>query len=98
MILLDYIANKGARIPRETNSSPELWEQLRNAADDVGAGEIFPPATQTPGLDDDIPFLEQGVPSVALIDFSYRYADTVDDPIDKLDPAVLDAVGETVAQ
>jgi glutaminyl-peptide cyclotransferase len=98
MILLDYIANEGARIRREGNSNAALWDQLRDAADEVGASEIFPPGTQTPVLDDDIPFLEQGVPSIDLIDFSYRYADTVDDTVDKLDPAVLDAVGETVAQ
>src|SRR5215210_84919 len=33
MILLDYIANNGARIPRETNSSPPLWAELQHAAD-----------------------------------------------------------------
>src|SRR5688572_59299 len=27
MILLDYIANKGGRIPREENSDPALWEE-----------------------------------------------------------------------
>jgi glutaminyl-peptide cyclotransferase len=98
MILLDYIANKGARIPRETNSSATLWAELRKAADEVGAGEIFPDATQEPILDDDIPFLEQGVPSIDLIDFSYPYADSIEDTVDKLDPQVLDQVGETVAQ
>jgi hypothetical protein len=64
----------------------------------VGAEEIFPDATQEPILDDDIPFLEQGVPSIDLIDFSYPYADGVEDTVDKLDPEVLDQVGETVAQ
>lgn len=98
MILLDYIANKGARIPREGNSTPALWEQLRRAAQQVGAEEIFPAGTQGPVLDDQIPFLEQAVPSIDLIDFSYPYADTVQDTPDKLDPAVFDGVGETVAQ
>jgi glutaminyl-peptide cyclotransferase len=98
MILLDYIANKNARIPRETNSAPELWGQLRDAAAEVGAEDVFPDTTQQPVLDDHIPFLEQGVPSIDLIDFSYRYADTVEDTPDKLDEAVLDQVGETVAQ
>ena len=54
--------------------------------------------SQEPVLDDHIPFLEQGIPSVDLIDFSYPYADTVDDTPDKLDEAVLDKVGETVSQ
>jgi Zn-dependent M28 family amino/carboxypeptidase len=49
-------------------------------------------------LDDHIPFLEQGVPAIDLIDFSYQYADTVKDTPDKLDVGVFDRVGETVAQ
>ena len=49
-------------------------------------------------IDDHIPFLEQAIPSIDLIDFSYPYADTVQDTVDKLDPAVLDKVGETVAR
>jgi glutaminyl-peptide cyclotransferase len=98
VILLDYIANRGARIPREGNSSPALWAQLREAARQVGTEDVFPPGAQGPVLDDDIPFLEEGVPAIDLIDFSYRYADTVQDTPDKLDPAVFDEVGETVAQ
>lgn len=98
MILLDYIANRGARIPRETNSSVPLWAELRKAAGEVGTEDVFPDGTQEPVLDDHIPFLEQGIPSVDLIDFSYPYADTVDDTPDKLDEAVLDKVGETVSQ
>jgi glutaminyl-peptide cyclotransferase len=98
MILLDYIANQRLRIPRETNSSPQLWDQLRESAAAVGADDVFPAGTQEPVLDDHIPFLEQGVPSIDLIDFSYAYADTPEDTVDKLDPALLDKVGETVAQ
>ena len=98
MILLDYIANRGARIPRETNSSVPLWAELRDAAGEVGTEDVFPEGTQEPILDDHIPFLEQGVPSIDLIDFSYPYADTNQDTPDKLDEAVLDKVGETVAQ
>ena len=33
-----------------------------------------------------------------LIDFSYRYRDTLQDTVDKLDVASLDAVGETVVE
>src|SRR3954449_12932172 len=98
MVLLDYIANKDARIPRETNSSAPLWAELRDAAADVGAEDVFPEGTQPPVLDDDIPFLEQGIRSIDLIDFSYPYADTVEDTPDKLDQGVLEEVGETVAQ
>jgi len=98
MILLDYIANRGARIPRETNSNPELWAQLRRAAQQVGAEGTFPDGTQTPIIDDHIPFLEQRIPSIDLIDWSYPYKNGVEDTLDKLDPEALDRVGETVAQ
>ncbi|HET8861965.1 MAG TPA: M28 family metallopeptidase [Solirubrobacterales bacterium] len=98
MILLDYIANRGAQIRREANSNIALWEKLREAAAEVGAADVFPPGVQGGVIDDHYPFLEQGVPSIDLIDFGYPYADTVEDTVDKLDPAVLDKVGESVAQ
>jgi glutaminyl-peptide cyclotransferase len=98
MILLDYIANRGAHFPRETNSGPALWAQLRHAAEQGGTGGLFPDRTQTPIIDDHIPFLEAAVPSIDLIDWSYPYKNGTQDTLDKLDPAVLDEVGETVAQ
>jgi glutaminyl-peptide cyclotransferase len=98
MILLDYVANSGATFKREANSNELLWAQLREAAFEVGTEGIFPPGVQGGIIDDHVPFLEQGVPAIDLIDFSYPYADTVEDTVDKLDSAVLDAVGETVAQ
>ena len=73
MILLDYIANRGAQIPRETNSIPALWEQLREAARRGRRPRTSSrPTTQTPVIDDHIPFLEQAVPSIDLIDCPTR--------------------------
>jgi hypothetical protein len=96
MVLLDYIANKGLRLPREGSSDGALWERVRAAARRAGVGAVFPAAIQTTVYDDHTPFLRAGIPAVDLIDFSYRYADTVRDTIDKLSMASLDAVGETV--
>jgi glutaminyl-peptide cyclotransferase len=99
VIVLDYIAHRGASFPREGNSSEELWARLREAAEQIGTAALFPPGTGSPPvLDDHIPFLDQEVPSIDVIDFSYRYADTVKDTPNKLDRAVLDQVGETVGQ
>jgi glutaminyl-peptide cyclotransferase len=98
VILLDYVANEGLRIPREANSDPALWERLRGAAARVGAGEVFPAEEEGGVIDDHVPFLAAGIPAIDLIDFSYRYADTVEDTPDKLSEADLDAVGETVAE
>jgi hypothetical protein len=96
MVLLDYIANTGLRLPREGSSDPKLWARVRAAARSVGVGAVFPPAKQTAIYDDHTPFLRAGIPAVDLIDFSYRYADGLQDTIDKLSLASLDAVGETV--
>ena len=99
LILLDYVANADLRIPREANSDPALWKRLRDAAAAVGAEDFFP--AEGDGryaiIDDHIPFVRAGVPSIDLIDFDYEYADTPEDTPDKLDPEALDAVGETVA-
>jgi glutaminyl-peptide cyclotransferase len=95
MVLLDYIANRGLRLPREGSSNPALWARVRAAAGAVGVGRVFPARDQTTIYDDHTPFLHAGIPAVDLIDFSYRYADTVHDTIDKLSAASLDAVGET---
>jgi Peptidase family M28 len=96
MVLLDYIANKGVRLPREGSSDKALWSRVRAAAHSVGVGAVFPPTTQVRIYDDHTPFLRAGIPAVDLIDFSYRYADGLQDTIDKLSVTSLDAVGETV--
>jgi glutaminyl-peptide cyclotransferase len=96
MVLLDYIANRGVRLPREGSSTPALWARVRAAAHEVGVGAVFPPTDQVTIYDDHTPFLRAGIPAVDLIDFSYRYADGLQDTIDKLSAASLDAVGETV--
>ena len=49
-------------------------------------------------IDDHVPFLRLGIPAIDLIDFGYRYADTVEDTPDKLSEDSLDAVGEAVAE
>jgi hypothetical protein len=97
LVLLDYIAEKGTRIPREASSDVELWERLRASARRVGARRTFPDTTGVGILDDHTPFLEAGIPAIDLIDFDYRYRDTVQDTPDKLSIRSLDAVGETVA-
>jgi glutaminyl-peptide cyclotransferase len=96
MVLLDYIANRGVRLPREASSTPALWARVRDAAQRVGVGSVLPDRKQVAIYDDHTPFLRAGIPAVDLIDFSYRYADGLKDTIDKLSVASLDAVGETV--
>lgn len=97
LVLLDYIAEKdGLRFPREASSDPRLWEQLRAAARAVGVGALFPDETTGQILDDHTPFLEAGIPAIDLIDFDYPQRDSVDDDLDAVSAASLDATGEAV--
>jgi hypothetical protein len=98
MVLLDYVANKGLRLPREASSTPALWARMRAAAARVGVGAVFPARAQTEILDDHTPFLDAGIPAIDLIDFSYRYTHTVRDTVDKLSLRSLDAAGESTLE
>jgi glutaminyl-peptide cyclotransferase len=98
LLLLDYIGNKGVRLPREASSTSSLWDEVRSAAKNVGVGDVFPAGTSVGILDDHTPFLRAGIRAVDFIDWSYRYKDTVHDTYDKLSPASVDAVGETVVE
>jgi glutaminyl-peptide cyclotransferase len=97
MVLLDYVANKGLRLPREGSSTPELWDQLRGAAGAVGAGAVFPDDTGVTITDDHTPFLRHGIPAVDLIDWSYPGHD-LRDSLARLSRRSVDAVGETVVE
>jgi Zn-dependent M28 family amino/carboxypeptidase len=99
LVLLDYIANKGLRLPREPSSDQALWRRMRTAAIAVGVGDVFPDGVQSFTIQDDhTPYLRAGIPAIDLIDFAYRYRDTVEDTVDKTSPRSLDAVGESVVE
>jgi hypothetical protein len=97
MLLLDYVGNRGLRLPREGSSDPTLWSRVRDAATKAGAGAVFPDLTETAIIDDHTPFLRAGVPAVDLIDWRYP-GHTTADTLDKLSVRSMDAVGETLAQ
>jgi hypothetical protein len=95
MVLLDYVGNRGLRLPREGSSHLELWAQLRASARAVGAARFFPPYSGRTIVDDHTPFLRAGVPAVDLIDWRYPGHD-LRDGLDRLSKTSIDAVGETV--
>jgi glutaminyl-peptide cyclotransferase len=94
MLLLDYVANKGLRLPRESTSTRRLWARVRAAAGDVGAGRVVPRGDGVRVVDDHTPFLRSGVSAVDMIDWRYPGHD-VSDTVDKLSRRAMDAVGET---
>ena len=98
MILLDFVGEKGLRIPREDESDPALWAKLRAAARRAGVAKVFPPETQGSIIDDHIPFIRQGVPSIDLIDFDFPCFHRRCDNLSRISRASLNAVGETMME
>jgi glutaminyl-peptide cyclotransferase len=98
VIVLDFIAQKGLSIPRESGSDPDLWNQLRAAARKVGAGSVFPDDTRSEIQDDHTPFARAGMPAIDLIDFDYPCWQKTCDTMSQLSTRSLDAAGESVLQ
>ena len=96
MVLLDFVGDRDLSIPREAESSPGLWRRLRAAAKRVGAASAFPPRTSGTIIDDHVPFLEQGVPSIDLIDFDFPCWHRRCDDMSAVSRRSVDLVGETV--
>jgi glutaminyl-peptide cyclotransferase len=89
-------------IPREENSDAELYRLFSDAAEQVD-GDASPFVGTTDGIvDDHIPFLEAGIPSVGLIDFQFgpgptpgAFWHTRQDDLGRVCARSLDAVGKT---
>jgi glutaminyl-peptide cyclotransferase len=96
MVLLDFVGEERLRIPREGYSNERLWARLRAAARRVGVGATFPDDNASAVLDDHVPFLEEGVPSIDLIYFDFDCFHRTCDDLDVVSERSLDAVGETV--
>ena len=98
MVLLDFVADRELSIPREENSTPGLWEELRAAATRVGVGCAFPAGTEDPVSDDHVPFLRAGVPSIDLIDWTFPCWHTRCDDLSAVSKQSLDASAEAVRE
>jgi hypothetical protein len=96
MVLLDFVGDRRLRLPREGYSSPGLWRRLRAAARAVGVARHFPPEVRGPVLDDHVPFLREGVPSIDLIDFDFPCWHMVCDDLSNVSQRSLDVTGEAV--
>jgi len=98
MVLLDFVGDKRLEIPREGYSRPGLWRRLRQAAARVGVRKVFPPGTAGAVQDDHLPFLEEGVPSIDLIDFEFDCWHRTCDDLSAVSEESVDAVGEAVLE
>jgi hypothetical protein len=97
LVLLDFVAEKGAmRIPREAGSDAKVWARLRTAAKRAGAAAAFPPGLVGEITDDHTPFVQRGIPSIDLIDFTFDCWHETCDDLSAVSEDSLDLSGEAV--
>ena len=71
MVLLDFVGDRRLRIPREGNSDGRASGAAARRREASGRGRRLPRRDPGGVLDDHMPFLRQGVPSIDLIDFDF---------------------------
>lgn len=104
VILLDMVGGKDARFYREYFSQKDassLVSRFWACAGESGYGDFFPDKMGGAVNDDHIPFLEQGIPAIDIIEFHPVHGfnstwHTTSDTIDNIDPKTLKAVGQTL--
>lgn len=99
MLLLDLVGEADQQFPIESysaqygnNIAAEIWQ----TAADLGYAEQFPTEVRSPIVDDHVPFIQQGIPAVDIIDLQYEHWHTTADTLDQIDPDSLERVGRVV--
>lgn len=96
VVIVDMIGDSDLNIYYEKNSDGILRSEIWDTAAQLGYGDHFISKEKYSILDDHIPFLEQGIPAVDIIDFDYPYWHTTQDTPDKVTSQSLQAVGDTL--
>lgn len=95
VVVIDMIGDRDLDILREGGSSPWLTDIVWGAARALGHQRHFREQSQQV-IDDHVPFLEAGVPTMLLIDFNYPPWHTAGDTLDKVSRKSLAVVGEVL--
>jgi len=92
VIIIDMVGDADLNIYKERNSDPLLQNEIWGIANELGYPQFISDYKHQI-LDDHIPFIEQGIPAIDIIDFDYPYWHTTQDTLDKISSNSLDAVG-----
>ena len=96
VIVVDMIGDAHQQLYLEGNSDSELQHQLWQIAASLGYEQAFVPQYRWTMYDDHVPFAQQGIPAVDIIDFDYPYWHTTQDTADKVSPTSLERVGRAL--
>ena len=98
VVILDMIGDSDLNVYFEKNSNLELQQEIWQIASELGYSDYFIPEFKYSILDDHIPFLENDITAIDIIDFDYDYWHTIDDTADKISAESLEIVGKTILQ
>ena len=94
VIIIDMIGDMDLNVYKEHNSDPQLNDEIWNIAYELGYQKYFIPEYKYTILDDHIPFRENGITAIDIIDFDYEYWHTTQDTLDKVSISSLQVVGD----
>jgi Zn-dependent M28 family amino/carboxypeptidase len=100
VIIIDMIGDSDLKIKREGFSlaaSSALLEEVYSIAEELGIN-AFSDEKVPSIIDDHLPFIRRGIPSIDLIDFDYPYWHTLEDTPDKCSSESLEAVGTVLLE
>ena len=97
-ILLDMVGDRTLELPMEGyswNAARALTEAIWRRAEELGL-PAFQHRLGPAIMDDHLPLIQSGVPTIDIIDFDYPYWHTVEDTPDKCSAESLEVVGRLV--
>ena len=97
-ILLDMVGDRVLALPMERyswNAARDLTEAIWRRAEELGFS-AFQRRLGPAIMDDHLPLIRSGVPTIDIIDFDYPHWHTVEDTPDKCSAESLDIVGRLV--
>ncbi|MHA2336983.1 MAG: M28 family peptidase [Candidatus Hodarchaeales archaeon] len=101
-VLFDMIGDKNLNVWKTTNSDVQLINEIWFSAEVLGYQDYFEDNFRTAVIDDHVPFRDQGIPSIDLIDFDYvdqnnnNLHHTTRDNLDYVSAESLKIIGETI--
>lgn len=96
VVIVDMIGDTEQQVYWERNSDPGLQQHVWDIASGLGYWDHIIPSYKYSIIDDHIPFLEQGIVAIDMIDLDYPYWHTTEDTLDKVSAASLERIGRTL--
>jgi glutaminyl-peptide cyclotransferase len=96
VVVVDMVGDKDLIIYQEKNSDRRITNEIWQIASENGFDKSFVPEQKHAILDDQIPFLELGIPAIVIIDMEYPFHHTTEDDLSRVSAQSLSIVGNTL--